>query len=224
MIVMVLASISYIIITIPFLYRTFKDSKSNKQELTIEKPVTKSFSPTIEQINYFNNKKSDTNEDFYFKNKKESIENWLSNEMNIKETNEKLDTSYIKKETMDEQNNTYKNVEYSDEKKSPFSEEYKIEKPKQKKDETDDVKISELFKKTLFSAIDKKKKEELTQSLGKKSVESEKKDLTEPIKFKDNKKYIVKCPECSYIFTKEKNEDSTTKIICPKCGKEGTIK
>ncbi len=76
----------------------------------------------------------------------------------------------------------------------------------------------------MFSAIDKKKKEELKQRIVKKPVEPEKKDIRESIKNKDNKKYSVKCPECSFIFTKEKNEESITKIKCPRCGKEGVIK
>jgi hypothetical protein len=47
--VIVLISISYIIMTIPILFRAFKDVKSNKQELTKEKPVPKFFPKNYDQ-------------------------------------------------------------------------------------------------------------------------------------------------------------------------------
>jgi ABC-type multidrug transport system fused ATPase/permease subunit len=249
LILTVLVSISYIITTLPHLFRTLRGAKSNKQELTKEKPITKSFSKHVEQKKSFNNKKQVINEDFNFKKKKELTESWLANEMNRIETTEDieeqefkedLETGYIKKETMDEQITTdNKNVEHYDEKISPFSEVYK-----QKKDETSEVKISESFEKALFSAIDKKKKGDNSQEKIdknkqkivekkeeiKKPVEAEKKEITEPAKNNDIKKekpvkkYSVKCPECSFIFTKEKNEQGITKIKCPRCGKEGVIK
>lgn len=215
--VIVLISISYIIMTIPILFRAFKDVKSNKQELTKEKPVTNFFPKNYDQKISFYNRKQENGEDFNYENKKEFTESELANEINRIETKENLDTIHINKEPMDEKITT-------DEKKSPFLENYIREKPKQKKDETNEVKISELFEKALSLAIDKKKKEELKQRIVKKPVEPEKKDIRESIKNKENKKYPVKCPECSFIFIKENNEESITKIKCPRCGKEGTIK
>jgi len=41
---------------------------------------------------------------------------------------------------------------------------------------------------------------------------------------KDEKKYVVKCPKCSFFFIKEKNEENITIIKCPRCSKECTIK
>jgi hypothetical protein len=258
---MVLISISYIITTLPYLFRTLRDAKSNKQELPEikEKPATKSFSKPVEHKKSFNDKKQVVNKDFEFKEKNESVENWLTDEINKIETTENakeqefeedLETDHIKKETMDKQSITdNKNVEYSDEKASPFSDDYKQEKPEQKKDGNSEVKISESFEKALFSAIDKKKKGETSQEKidksNKKIVEKkeeikhipvkkpskpEKNEIKENLenndieKEKSIKKYSVKCPECSFIFTKEKNEEGVTRIKCPRCGKEGVIK
>ena len=214
--VIFLISISYIIMTIPVLFRAFKDAKSNKQELTKEKPVTKFISKNYDQKISFYNRKQENGEGFNYEKKKEFTESELANQINRIETKENLDTNYINKEPMDEKIT-------NNEKKSPFLEDYKEGKTK-KKDETNEVKISESFEKALSSAIDKKKKEELKQSIVKKPAEPEKKDIAESIKNKDNKKYVVKCPECSFIFIKEKNEENITKIKCPRCSKEGTIK
>ncbi len=81
MIVIVLVSISYIIITIPILFRAFKDVKSNKQELTKEKPVTKFFPKNYDQKISFYNRKQENGEDFNYENKKEFTESELANEI-----------------------------------------------------------------------------------------------------------------------------------------------
>jgi len=158
LIVIILISILYVYLTITFLFKVFKDDKLKKQELTTEKLITKSFSKPVEQLNIFKNNKENINQDFYFNKKNEFTENRLSNEMNNIKINEDLDTICIKKETMDEQITTNKNVECLDEKKSPFLKKYEKEKPKQKKDETDEVKLSGSLEKALSSAIDKMKK------------------------------------------------------------------
>jgi len=262
LIVMVLVSISYIITTLPYLFRTLRDAKSNKQELSEikEKPVTKSFSKPVGPKKSFKDKKQVINPDFNLKEKSESVENWLTDGINKIETTEDEkelefkedleEESYIQKEIVDEQSNIdNKDVENFDETISPFSEDYKQEKSKQKNDGNSEVKISESFEKALFSAIDKKKKGETSQERidksnqkivekkeeikhipVKKPSKPEKNEITESLENNDTKeeksikKYSVKCPECNFIFTKEKNEEGVTRIKCPRCGKEGVIK
>ena len=206
LLIIFLISILYIIMIIPILVRAFKDVKSDKQELAKEKPITKFFSKNYDQKISFYNRKQENVEGFNYEKKKEYTESELVDQINRIETKENLDTNYINKESMAEEIT-------NNEKKSPFLEDFKEGKTK-KKDVNNEVKISEIFEKALSSAIDKKKKEELKQCIIKKPTGPE----------KDEKKYVVKCPECSFFFIKEKNKESITIIKCPRCGKEGTIK
>ncbi len=101
---------------------------------------------------------------------------------------------------------------------------------------------SQSFEDALSSAIEKKqgkigKKEQknpITQEEFKDSEDKLKEDTSEPIQIDEVEKQkekpitekefisteiIVKCPQCTHIFTIKKEE--TEKIKCPKCGKEG---
>ena len=70
------------------------------------------------------------------------------------------------------------------------------------------------FEKALSSAIEKKKKEKVSIVSDNKK---EKKSVSEKKKFK------VRCAQCKHIFTAELKEGES-KIKCPNCGKEGSLK
>jgi hypothetical protein len=69
------------------------------------------------------------------------------------------------------------------------------------------------------------KRVEMEQGLAGQIRESKETHVFPPEKIEEpvRKKINVRCPQCKYIFTFEK-ESGVTKIKCPKCGKEGVIK
>lgn len=144
---------------------------------------------------------------------------------------------------------SYKEMPFMDNNRfEPFSTENKKEEIKK----SDDKPLSVSFEEALSSAIQKKQSEIMKQETTKDNIGMLKKEsefvpkemiLEEP-KLKDmvekqpqikeeispfskekfaKKKISLRCPQCSFIFTFEKDE-KTTNIICPKCSKEGVIK
>lgn len=168
--VIILLVISYIITTIPILFRAFKDLKSNKQKLTEDKPTPKFVLKDYNKKISFYNKKQENDKGFNYEKKKEFSESEFANQIKKIETKENLDTKNINKEPFEEKIVINK-------KESPFLEDYKKRKTNQNIDKINEVKISESFEKALSLAIDKKKKEELKLSTVKKPAELEKKDL-----------------------------------------------
>lgn len=154
LILIILFAISYNIITLPVLLRTFKDIILKKQMRTLDQHFIK----PVEQVVIPINKKEYINMDFYFKRNNELTKNWSPNKNDKIETKDDLFKNNIKKETTDKTSPTKTNIEYSKEKESPFLENFKKEETKQKKEETDKIKFSETFENALFSAVDKRKK------------------------------------------------------------------
>lgn len=151
LIVIILSSILYNITVLPIIFKVFK---LKKQNLTLEK----TFKKPIEQININLDKKKDSKVDFYFKRKNESNSNWFSNDLNKIKINGGLNTSFIKKEKKDMDLDSNKNIKYTNDKKTPFSNGFNKEKPKLIKDEKNEVEVSKSLEKALFSAVDKFKK------------------------------------------------------------------
>lgn len=154
LILIILFSISYNIMILPVLLRSFKGIILKKQVHILDQHFTK----PVEQVYMPINLKEDINMDFYFNKNNELTNNWSPNKNKTIETKDDLYKNNIKKEITDKQSPTKTNIEYSKEKESPFLEVFKKEETKQKKGETDKVKFSESFENALFSAVDKMKK------------------------------------------------------------------
>jgi hypothetical protein len=152
LIVIILITIAYNIMTLPVLLRAFKDIILKKQVRTLNQHFIK----PVEQVFIPINKKEDINMDFYFKRNNELKKNWSPNKNDTIKTKDDLFKNNIK-ETTNKQSPIKTNNEYSKE-ESPFLEVFKNEKTKQKKEETNKVKFSESFENALFSAVDKMKK------------------------------------------------------------------
>lgn len=217
LIILLLISVTYNTTTLNYVYNSFKACKEkNKKVIIKEEKQKKSFQKIDQEKKNFNNAEKINMKKF--KNKKEGMESWLSTEIDrleLTENTEKQD--FIKDSRIDEPEEeiNIKDEEINIEKKqSPFTQDYIENEPKQKKYENSDIKLSKTFEQALISAIDKKKNVSEHQKTDKNKLQKE----------KNVKKYNVKCPACSFIFTTIKNEEGATKIKCPRCGKDGMIK
>jgi len=178
--------------------------------------------------------------------KKENTVRWINQEKQKVDKKTEEDIYTPKKEVMTPIETTSEEKSYVNnkiaaiEKKiqpGPFAPEKREEKPK----ESTEPEISKSFEKALSSAIEKKQsefgkrdqKKPMSKEIIKDSAPNLEDESSEPAQNKDvekeegplNKKdtikldIIVKCPQCNHIFTIKK--DDTTKIKCPRCGKEG---
>ena len=206
---LVLASIYYLVIILPYLIKSIKNNEETKQPIKNEKAYTTT-----------KKKKQDTESEF--ENKRDVTEEWKTKEIKQVEVDEKDDIKIEEEPVKEEkivEDAEQKEIQFdsTNQKSSPFSDVPVDEKPK--KDSAEEVKPSDSFEKALFSAIDKKRKNEPLPKESKKEEPVKKTDKNPAVK-----KYNVKCPECSFVFSADRKEGEATKIKCPRCGKEGVIK
>jgi hypothetical protein len=204
-----------------FLFKTKKSKRNILMKKDIQKFQTEKqiIEPDVETNN----------------NKRSEVEDWLVGE--IKDIDEKTQENKIeqfweqnKEKNISDQDKSFeeddllKNVdknkyqEINFEKKS-FQEPFPKEKPKEKYT-SDDLKISNSFEKALASAIEKKQSQLKQIKPINEKIESKKLD-NKDIKNDDikqeykQKPLMVRCPQCTHIFSSEKKEGQT-KIKCPR--------
>jgi hypothetical protein len=170
---------------------------------------------------------------------------------NIEEEHSTLDRDYEKKINISSNKKIYcveeKSEKYDQSKESikkddvNLSKPFPTEKPKEKKEDSEELRVSQHFEEALSSAIRKKQSDMKLHKTEKKDekqyikTEQKIKDLkeqkresifeTEKVLLEKEGKTIKKihnlrCPQCNHIFSVEQ-DDGTHKIKCPKCGIEG---
>ena len=240
-IILLICSIWYTSIIVLDLGKKLFDSRSKKPKFKTKKkePEGIPIQPIID------NKPTIQSESI---DKKVKMEKWLSQEaQNIDSKPD--EKNYIPQEevmkpietTKEEQNYVDGQIATSEKKThpGPFAPDKHDEKPK----DSEDPKAAVAFEDALSSAIEKKQSElehheQIEPEKEEEFIESDdtpkqeapqeeqvgevKDQVDEPFSEKDviTTEIIVKCPQCKHIFATKK-EGETTKIKCPKCGKEG---
>jgi DNA-directed RNA polymerase subunit RPC12/RpoP len=221
MIALLVISIFYTINIITFLLECLRSKdkaepstkKIKKEEIKKKDAKTIAYKNKLQTEDWAEDSEEQKEEDPPIKEKEEkTISNQKDEDIKIKQ----VEKTYFENKTIDLEKKHAGAVQDKKSKSTDKEEEIVItEKKETKKPDNQKEDLNFLsFEKALNSAIEKKKKEKLEEPSNNKQ---DKKTITE------KKKIKVRCAKCKHTFTAELSEGKT-KIKCPNCGKEGSIK